>query len=456
MATARPKNPLQAGPIPVIDRAASTRAQTKITQSSLNPVPTQGSSSSGGRKALRSTYRVEHLAFLDHAYCTKGSRQHSYRDDGTGSASAPFSAFIAFAYGGAGKKRAAETVRRSKKEARASRLTYNPRKGGCRFYGPALGGQEPEDTALTVPLHPSASTALAERGADSQGPPSEPVIRFASRVHRRISECPGNLEIRLPFRLMSQAFRPPGPVSVRQDTTEAVTMATTILGDRDEGLTGSMVRIDQEVEEMVEEEAEAALEEMAAESDYADGPSAVARIIRTQPPAWDKEINEIICADIETLQNTAEHYSSSLLASWMLTEQITQVLNAKSSVPQQSTSTHRFRPRARQANVAEIEAHGESEEEESAVLWESFPKLEVSLPRYAALADTLESFFGCFAPEVLQSKKVIRDRVNRLNGRLPSTKKAIKRCTGGLGSEEVQGTLHSSSRILKGDGGGWN
>ncbi|KAJ6534871.1 hypothetical protein B0H19DRAFT_1080289 [Mycena capillaripes] len=83
-----------------------------------------------------------------------------------------------------------------------------------------------------------------------------------------------------------------------------------------------------------------------------------------------------------------------------------------------------------------------------------FPKLEVSLPRYAALADTLESFFGCCAPEVLQSKKVIWDRLNRLNGRLPSTKKAIKRCTGGLGSEEVQGTSHSSSRILKGDGGG--
>ncbi|KAJ6557586.1 hypothetical protein B0H19DRAFT_907692, partial [Mycena capillaripes] len=101
-------------------------------------------------------------------------------------------------------------------------------------------------------------------------------------------------------------------------------------------------------------------------ADYADDPSTVARIIRTQPPAWDKEINEIICLDIETLQNTAEHYSSSLLASWMLTEKIAQVLNAKSSVPQQSTSTHRFRPRARQANIAEIEAQGESEEEESA------------------------------------------------------------------------------------------
>ncbi|KAJ6557688.1 hypothetical protein B0H19DRAFT_1261292 [Mycena capillaripes] len=52
MATGRPRNTPPSGTIPVINRATSTRAQSKITQNSQNLASTQGGSSSGGHKAV--------------------------------------------------------------------------------------------------------------------------------------------------------------------------------------------------------------------------------------------------------------------------------------------------------------------------------------------------------------------------------------------------------------------
>ncbi|KAJ6528120.1 hypothetical protein B0H19DRAFT_969169 [Mycena capillaripes] len=95
------------------------------------------------------------------------------------------------------------------------------------------------------------------------------------------------------------------------------------------------------------------------------------RIIHTQPPAWDKEINEIICPDIETLQNMAEHYSGSLPVSWMLTEQIAQVLNVKPNTLQPSNSTCRDCPHYgafvsyKQADYIQIDWDEEDEAKET-------------------------------------------------------------------------------------------
>ncbi|KAJ7878922.1 hypothetical protein B0H13DRAFT_2346314 [Mycena leptocephala] len=57
-------------------------------------------------------------------------------------------------------------------------------------------------------------------------------------------------------------------------------------------------------------------------NDAGDGPQAVARILRTQPAEWAKDVNETSCPDVDALQNYAEHNRASLIAAWLLANQV--------------------------------------------------------------------------------------------------------------------------------------
>ncbi|KAJ7232761.1 hypothetical protein B0H12DRAFT_1239517 [Mycena haematopus] len=76
-------------------------------------------------------------------------------------------------------------------------------------------------------------------------------------------------------------------------------------------------------------------------SDVADGPPAIARIIRTQPVEWFKDVNERVCPDIDTLMNYAEHNKASLLSAWVLAHRV----EALMSGPSASTHAAPFRRR---------------------------------------------------------------------------------------------------------------
>jgi hypothetical protein len=49
-------------------------------------------------------------------------------------------------------------------------------------------------------------------------------------------------------------------------------------------------------------------------SDDVDGPTAVSRLIRTQPADWNKEINEHICPTIDSLMAVAQHSQAALMS----------------------------------------------------------------------------------------------------------------------------------------------
>ncbi|KAJ7187740.1 hypothetical protein B0H12DRAFT_962742, partial [Mycena haematopus] len=82
-------------------------------------------------------------------------------------------------------------------------------------------------------------------------------------------------------------------------------------------------------------------------SDVADGPPAIARIIRTQPVEWFKDVNERVCPDIDTLMNYAEHNKASLLSAWVLAHRVEALMSGPSA------STHAAPFRRRRANAAD-------------------------------------------------------------------------------------------------------
>ncbi|KAJ7920731.1 hypothetical protein B0H13DRAFT_2319013 [Mycena leptocephala] len=92
-------------------------------------------------------------------------------------------------------------------------------------------------------------------------------------------------------------------------------------------------------------------------SDIGDGPQAVARILRTQPAEWSKDVNETSCPDVDTLQNYAEHNHASLIASWMLSNQVDTLLANGSS--NKSNGYHR----RRRALAADVQAGDENSSE---------------------------------------------------------------------------------------------
>jgi hypothetical protein len=99
-------------------------------------------------------------------------------------------------------------------------------------------------------------------------------------------------------------------------------------------------------------------------NDAGDGPQAVACILRTQPAEWAKDINETSCPDVDALQNYAEHNRASLIASWLLANQVDALMvNGTSS---RTNGFHRRRC-ALAADRVSGAADSESEEEEITV-----------------------------------------------------------------------------------------
>jgi hypothetical protein len=90
-------------------------------------------------------------------------------------------------------------------------------------------------------------------------------------------------------------------------------------------------------------------------SDTDDGPTAVSRLIRTQPAEWNKEVNERMCPTIDSLMEVAQHSQASLMSTWVLTNKVDRLLASPSANP--AAPRTRFRPRAHVANV-EVEGRG--------------------------------------------------------------------------------------------------
>jgi hypothetical protein len=104
-------------------------------------------------------------------------------------------------------------------------------------------------------------------------------------------------------------------------------------------------------------------------SDGDDGPTAVSRLIRTQPADWNKEINERLCPTIDSLMAVAQHSQTALMSIWLLSTKVDQLLS-KSSAPSAAPRV-RFRPRAHAADVEveeEEEHEGKEEEEDKTAL----------------------------------------------------------------------------------------
>jgi hypothetical protein len=49
-------------------------------------------------------------------------------------------------------------------------------------------------------------------------------------------------------------------------------------------------------------------------SDADDGPTAVSRLIHTQPAEWNKEVNKCVCPTIDSLMEVAQHSQASLMS----------------------------------------------------------------------------------------------------------------------------------------------
>jgi hypothetical protein len=84
-------------------------------------------------------------------------------------------------------------------------------------------------------------------------------------------------------------------------------------------------------------------------SDRDDGPTAVSRLIRTQPADWNKEINKCLCPTIDSSMAVAQHSQVALMSIWLLSTKVDQLLS-KSSAPSAAPCAW-FRPRAHAANV---------------------------------------------------------------------------------------------------------
>ncbi|KAJ7605542.1 hypothetical protein DFH06DRAFT_1275604 [Mycena polygramma] len=94
-----------------------------------------------------------------------------------------------------------------------------------------------------------------------------------------------------------------------------------------------------------------------------DGPMAVARIIRTQPPEWAKEISEVTCPTLRDLQLAAEHDRGILMTAWENARTLKALANAAhastgaSSGAGPSNGRVRFRLRRKvSANATDKEA----------------------------------------------------------------------------------------------------
>jgi hypothetical protein len=66
-------------------------------------------------------------------------------------------------------------------------------------------------------------------------------------------------------------------------------------------------------------------------SDDINGPTAVSRLIRTQPADWNKEINEHICLTIDSLMAVAQHSQAALMSIWLLTTKVGRLLAGSST-----------------------------------------------------------------------------------------------------------------------------
>jgi hypothetical protein len=79
-------------------------------------------------------------------------------------------------------------------------------------------------------------------------------------------------------------------------------------------------------------------------SDVGDGPQAVARILRTQPAEWAKDVNETSCPNVDALQNYGEHNRASLIASWLLANQVDSIMaNGTGGATLRANGFHRRR-----------------------------------------------------------------------------------------------------------------
>ncbi|KAJ7239992.1 hypothetical protein B0H12DRAFT_969518, partial [Mycena haematopus] len=94
-------------------------------------------------------------------------------------------------------------------------------------------------------------------------------------------------------------------------------------------------------------------------ADVEDGPSTVARILRTQPVEWTKDVNERACPDIDSLLTYAQHNRASLLSTWLVANKVDTILAGSSA------STASPRRRFGRVNTAGHKAEDVSEESES-------------------------------------------------------------------------------------------
>jgi hypothetical protein len=62
-------------------------------------------------------------------------------------------------------------------------------------------------------------------------------------------------------------------------------------------------------------------------SDGDNGPTAVSRLIHTQPADWNKEINECLCPTIDSLMAVAQHSQAALMSIWLLSTKVDQLLS---------------------------------------------------------------------------------------------------------------------------------
>jgi hypothetical protein len=68
-------------------------------------------------------------------------------------------------------------------------------------------------------------------------------------------------------------------------------------------------------------------------SDADNGPTVVSRLIRTQPAEWNKEVNEHMCATIDSLMEVAQHSQALLMSTWVLTNKVDRLLASPSATP---------------------------------------------------------------------------------------------------------------------------
>jgi hypothetical protein len=68
-------------------------------------------------------------------------------------------------------------------------------------------------------------------------------------------------------------------------------------------------------------------------SDTDDRPTAVSRLIHTQPAEWNKEVNERVCPTIDLLMEVAQHSQASLMSTWVLTNKVDWLLANPSATP---------------------------------------------------------------------------------------------------------------------------